>query len=155
MTVEHDTVREDREYPHPPHRVYAAWADPQLKRRWFDLTNDRDGDWHSELRVDGTEHFFTAPGSTPELRYTAQFRDVVEDERIVATAEVMVGGRCATVSVTTVEFEPTPAGCRLRVVEQTAYLDQLDTPGVRRTGIAAQLRNLAQQLELEQDRSGP
>ena len=104
------------------------------------------GEWHSDLRVDGTEHFSTAPGSTPDLRYTARFRDVVENERIVATTEVTLDGRCATVSVSTVEFEPTPSGCRIRVVEQTAYLERRDTPQVRRTGIATQLTNLARLL---------
>jgi uncharacterized protein YndB with AHSA1/START domain len=34
-TVSHGTFVIERELPHAPARVFAAWADPKAKARWF------------------------------------------------------------------------------------------------------------------------
>ena len=34
-TVTHGTFTIEREFPHPPARVFAAWADPKAKAQWF------------------------------------------------------------------------------------------------------------------------
>ena len=34
-TVSHGTFTIERELPHPPARVFAAWADPKAKAQWF------------------------------------------------------------------------------------------------------------------------
>ena len=35
MTAEHTVVRLERTIPAPPHKVYRAWFDPDLLRRWL------------------------------------------------------------------------------------------------------------------------
>ena len=34
-TVSHGTFVIEREFPYPPARVFAAWADPKAKALWF------------------------------------------------------------------------------------------------------------------------
>lgn len=34
-SVEHETWSIERIYPHARGRVFAAWSDPNVKRRWF------------------------------------------------------------------------------------------------------------------------
>lgn len=147
MTVENSSWTLERDYPHPPERVFAAWADPTIKVRWFDLSGDRNPDYELEFRVGGTERFRTPHGTTPVFTYDAEFRDIVEPERIVATYEMSKDGRRLSVSIATVEFEATPSGTRVVYTEQGAFLDGLDDAGTRRTGVIAQLDNLATVLK--------
>ena len=65
MSVEHDSWALERDYPQPPGRVFAAWADPAVKARWFDLSGEPEPDYHSDFRVGGAETFRTAAGLRP------------------------------------------------------------------------------------------
>ncbi|GGL89628.1 SRPBCC family protein [Nakamurella endophytica] len=142
MTVEHDTWTVQRDYPHPPDRVFAAWADPAVKVRWFDLSGAPDPDYRSDFRVGGRETFRTPADVRPIYTYDAQYRDIVDGRRIVTTYEMTVDGRRISVSVATVELDSTAGGTRLTYTEQGAYLDGLDSAASRRTGTAAQLDRL-------------
>ena len=33
-TAQHGTIRLERRYKAPPHRVFAAWAEPQARAQW-------------------------------------------------------------------------------------------------------------------------
>ena len=137
----------ERDYPHPPERVFTAWADPNVKVRWFDLSGADNPDYHSDFRVGGTESFRTPAGASPLFTYDAQYRDIVEHQRIVTTYEMSMDGRRLSVSVATVELTGTKTGTRLAYTEQGAYLDGLDNPQSRRTGTNSQLDNLATVLK--------
>ncbi len=147
MSVDNTFWSIERDYPHPPGRVFAAWSDPSVKVRWFDLSGNDDPDYHGDFRVGGTESFRTPAGASPQFTYDAQYRDIVEDERIVTTYEMSMDGRRMSVSVATIELKATPAGTRLVYTEQGAYLDGLDTPDSRRSGTSSQLDNLATVLK--------
>ena len=145
MSVENASWTVEREYPHPPARVFAAWADPRVKVRWFDLSGDPQPDYHGDFRVGGTESFRISHGGRA-FSYDAAYRDIVGDERIVTTYEMSVDGRRMSVSVATVELTATSDGTHLSYTEQGAYLDGLDDPQSRRTGTESQLDNLATTL---------
>lgn len=63
-STQHDTWSIERRYPVSPARVFAAWADPDVKRRWFvgpdSLANEN---LTSDLRIGGRE---TTSGTTPD-----------------------------------------------------------------------------------------
>ncbi len=139
-TIEHD-------YPHLPEQVFTAWSEPSLKVRWFDLSGNDNPDYDCDFRVGGRERFRTPVDERPVFTYDAQYRDIVENERIVTTYEMSMDGRRTSVSVATVELQPTPTGTRLIFTEQGAYLDGLDSPDSRRTGTSSQLDNLASILK--------
>lgn len=143
MSVENSSWTIERDYPHPPKQVFQAWADPQVKVRWFDLSDQQDPDFSADFRVGGTESFRSPAGVRPLYTYDAQYRDIVDDERIVSTYEMAMDGRRLSVSVATVELSETPTGTHLTYTEQGAYFDGLDSPGSRRTGTTAQLDRLA------------
>jgi len=39
-TASHGTFTIERDLPHPPARVFAAWADPKAKAQWFAAPRD-------------------------------------------------------------------------------------------------------------------
>ena len=147
MSVENETWTVEREYPHPPGQVFAAWADPRVKVQWFDLSGSEDPDYSGDFRVGGTESFRTPSGVSPAFTYDAQYRDIVADERIVSTYEMSMDGRRTSVSLATVELTAMPSGTRLVFTEQGAYLDGLDDARSRRTGTTGQLDRLATVLK--------
>jgi uncharacterized protein YndB with AHSA1/START domain len=147
MSVDNSSWTIERDYPHPPERVFTAWADPNVKVRWFELSGNDNPDYHSDFRVGGTESFRTPAGASPRFTYDAQYRDIVENQRIVTTYEMSMDGRRMSVSVATVELSGTQTGTRLAYTEQGAYLDGLDNPDSRRTGTNSQLDNLATVLK--------
>ena len=147
MSVEHDRWTVERDYPQPPDRVFAAWADPAVKVRWFDLSGEPEPDYSSDFRVGGAETFRTRAGVRPRFTYAGRYADIVAGERIVLSYELSVDGRPASVSVATVEFAAAAGGTHLVYTEQGAYLDGLDDGRSRGTGVRSQLDGLATVLK--------
>jgi uncharacterized protein YndB with AHSA1/START domain len=147
MTVDNSSWTIEHHYPQPPERVFTAWADPELKVRWFDLSGNDNPDYHGDFRVGGMERFRTPAGVRPAFAYDAQYRDIVDNERIVTTYEMSMDGELISVSVATVELTATPAGTHLLYTEQGAYLDGFDSPDSRQAGTTSQLDNLANLLK--------
>ena len=58
-SVDHATFVAEREYEASPERAFAAWADPEVKARWF---VDSEANLELDFRVGGREHHSgTAP----------------------------------------------------------------------------------------------
>ena len=70
----------------------------------------------------------------------------MEDRRIVASYDVRVDGRRTSVSLMTVEFEPTAAVLQAILTEQGAFLDGLDSNDQRQDGALDSLNKLGDDL---------
>ena len=146
--VTHATFTLERSYPVPPARVFAAWADPAAKARWF---TPGPGSGHElEFRVGGREVATGGPDGGPVMRFETLYRDIVPQQRIVYTSTLSTETDLMTVSLTTVEFTPgEDGGTRLVLTEQGAYLDGHEQPAWREEGTASQLDALAAELKEE------
>jgi uncharacterized protein YndB with AHSA1/START domain len=142
--VTHATFSLERSYPASPARVFAAWADPAAKARWF--AGGPDSGHQLDFRVGGREVARGGPDGGPVMTFESLYRDIVPEERIVYTSTLSAGGDVMTISVTTVEFSPAGGGTRLVLTEQGAFLDGREEPGWREDGTAAQLDTLAAEL---------
>ena len=82
--VVHRTFSVERTYPAPPARVFAAFADPETKRRWVAEGPGVEVDEFAlDFRVGGFERTrFRFVGGAP-VRNDTLFLDIVPDERIV------------------------------------------------------------------------
>jgi uncharacterized protein YndB with AHSA1/START domain len=143
MTITHATFTLERTYPVPPGRVFAAWAEPAAKARWF--TGPK-GEHEMDFRVGGREVARGRNDRGEPLTFEAVYRDIVPGERIVVAGTLSVGDTLATASQTTVEFEPAGDGTRLVLTEQGAFLDGHEEPAWRQQGTADQLAALAKEL---------
>ncbi len=145
--VTHATFVVERTYPASPARVFAAWADPAIKARWFgDADTGDDGAATFDFRVGGRESSSDTTPDGQQSRYEARYHDIVPGQRIVYAYDMYLDAARISVSLATIEFLPGGGGTRLIVTEQGAYLDGFETPVRRESGIGGLLDRLGELL---------
>jgi uncharacterized protein YndB with AHSA1/START domain len=146
-SVTHATIVIERAYDASPARVFAAWADPAVKVRWFAGPDDwESGDYELDFRVGGRERISGGPPGGPVHIYDAIYRDIAPDQRIVLTYDMYLDETRISVSLATVELKPVADSTRLTYTEQGAYLDGHDVPDLREQGMGTLFDALGAEL---------
>jgi uncharacterized protein YndB with AHSA1/START domain len=147
-TIEHAGFTIERRYGAAPERVFAAWADPAGKARWFVGPEDWwVGPHELDFREGGSEISSGGPKDGPVHRYRAIYWEIVPNERIVYTYELLIDGVRSSVSLVTVALERDGDGTRLTLTEHGAFFDGLEDPDLRRGGTGSLLDALEHELE--------
>jgi uncharacterized protein YndB with AHSA1/START domain len=150
-TALHSTFHVERDYPQSPARVFRAFADKDMVRRW--RVEDEGCVVHEfsfDFRIGGHEVSRFSFGGGPEIRLDAEFHDIVPDQRIVFAYRMGMGANPFSASLTTIELVPSGSGTRLTYTEQVAMLDGTDSAAGREEGC----RQLMEKLAAELDRQG-
>jgi uncharacterized protein YndB with AHSA1/START domain len=142
-SVTHATFVIERTYPASPQRVFAAFADPAAKQRWFAVADE----YQLDFRIGGHEISRGGPPGGPTYVFDAVYQDILPNQRIITSYEMQLAEQRISVSVATIEFQPDGSGTRLVFTEQGAFLDGLDTPAEREHGTGELLTALAAELE--------
>lgn len=146
--IEHATFTIEREFAATPAQVFAAWADLAVKAQWFAGPEEWERGEHTlDFRVGGKEENSGGPNEGPKHRFEATYWDIVENERIIYAYDMHLDDIRISVSLATVELEPSPGGTRMRFTEQAVYLGLADGPDGREEGTRAALNQLAAVLE--------
>jgi uncharacterized protein YndB with AHSA1/START domain len=147
-SITHATFVIERTYAASPARVFAAFADPAIKKRWFAGPEEMGTAEHDiDFRVGGREINRGGPPGGPVYTYDARYQDIVPDQRIVTTYEMQMADTRISVSLATVELTPAGSGTRLVYTEQGAFLDGHDTPAEREHGTRELLEALGKEVE--------
>jgi uncharacterized protein YndB with AHSA1/START domain len=143
-TVSHDTFVIERTYDSSIGQVFAAWADPTIKARWFAGSTEALGaGYELDFRVGGHEVNRGGPPGGPVYTYESEFRDIVPLQRIVYTYEMYADDARISVSVGTIQFRSQDALTHLVLTEQGVFLDGHDTVAQREEGARSLLDSLA------------
>lgn len=141
--VVHSTFTLERVYKASTGRVFAAWADPAAKARWFSPNGPHELDFRAGGREVNRGH--NQDGQV--LTFESQYHDIVVGQRIAYTSTLSVGENVVTVSLTTVELTADGATTRLLLTEHGAFLDGHEQPAWRQQGTGQWLDALAAELE--------
>jgi uncharacterized protein YndB with AHSA1/START domain len=132
----------------PPARVFEAFADPDIKRRWF-----AEGDQHeveefaSDLREGATERLrYRFRDGTPFagmiIANTDTVLNLVPDERIVWASKMVFGDADISAALITAELLAVAGGTELVLTFQGAFFEGADGPQIREMGWQTQLDKL-------------
>ena len=132
-SVVHSTFVIERVYPAAPAKVYLALSDPDAKRRWFaDPDSPTPSRYEMDFRIGGKEVNAGGPKEGPIYIFAATYQDIVPNERIVYSYDMLAGDVRISVSLATIELRPEGTGTRLVLTEQGAFLDGHDTSLIAR-----------------------
>ena len=146
-SVAHSTFVIERTYPGPPERVYAAFADPAKKRKWFAEGEESEIEHYAlDFREGGREEVrFRAKNGWKFTNHT-MFQDILPERHIVFVYTMSMGGKRISSSQATVEFVPKDKSTNLVFTEQGAYFEGADGPKMRQDGWRLLLEELGKQL---------
>lgn len=146
-SVTHATFTIERNFPAPPERVFAAFADPAKKRRWFAENDEYTAEeFGMDFRVGGFERkrFHVKAGFVCEN--VTVYQDIVPGRRIVFAYTMSIGENRISSSQATVELLPEGKGTNLVFTEQGAFFEGADGPKMREQGWSLLFDNLARAL---------
>jgi len=138
--VVHSTFVVERRFPVPAEQVFAAFADPALRRKWYAEGHRNEVvTFASDLRAGGESRLvFKLGDDTPfpgvEIATTERFDDVVPHRRIVSTQLMTFDGRNISSALITVELTPDDAGAMLTFTHQGAFFENSGGPEMREHG---------------------
>lgn len=149
--VVHSTFHIEKEYPHPPEKVFKGFSDPLKKRRWFAEGEGFVVDsFDMDFRVGGKEtclfRIQDGPVAGQLCRNDSWYLDIVPDQRIVTAYNMTLGESCISSSLSTVELTFSNGKTLLKFTEQAAFYDGADGAEMRRQGWQFLLEQLAKEL---------
>jgi len=147
--VQHGSFTIERVYDAPIALVFQAWADKNAKARWFSAPE--------ELAVETIREQNFAVGGRDRLQanwksgritdFQCEYRDIVENARIVYVYDMYADGTKISVSLATITFEKSGKCTKLTVTEQGVFLDGYDDAGARERGTNDLMDKLGHSLQ--------
>lgn len=147
----HNSFVIERNFPQRPARVFSAFAQPALKRRWYAEGDHEILDFNMDFRLGGSERFRYRfkeghPIAGSEIANESTYQDILEEKRIVMTTRMSLNGKPIVVMLATFEFVPNGAGTDVILTHQGAYIDWPDGVKMIEMGWKSLIERLAKEL---------
>lgn len=147
MSAQHGSFTIERNFDAPVAMVFKAWADKGAKARWFSPPVEcTDVIREQNFRVGGRDRLKATWPDGSISDFDCEYRDIVENQRIVYVYDLLRDGKKLSVSLATVLFAESGKGTRLTVTEQGVFLDGYDDAGAREHGTGLLLDALGKAL---------
>ncbi|HZW98651.1 MAG TPA: SRPBCC domain-containing protein [Trueperaceae bacterium] len=149
--VTHEGFTIERRYTSSVDKVWNAFEDPQVKRRWF---AEGEGfeviDYGLDFRVGGREHasfnVVNAPVQLGVISNEARYFDIRDRKRISLAYSMSNDGTPFSTSLVTISFEADGSGTLLTFEETAAFFEGSDGRKMREAGSRSLLEGLAKEL---------
>ncbi|VXC35830.1 SRPBCC domain-containing protein [Sphingomonas sp. 8AM] len=141
-----------RRYPATPAKVFAACADPAIKKTWYAESDTHEiKAFESDFRVGGAERLTYLFGpDTPfpgvELTNEGVFHDIVDGRRIIISSRMGIAGRPISVALETMEVAEADGGTDLTCTFQGVFFEGSDGRAMREQGWSDLLDRLGRLL---------
>jgi uncharacterized protein YndB with AHSA1/START domain len=151
-SVVHNTFVLERSYSKPPERVFAAFANPEIKQRWFADSRGHDVvAFDQDFRVGGVERLqYCLSEETPfpgaVLVNEGRYQDIIPNRRIVTASTMDLADRRISASLVTLEFVATEKGTDLIFTHQGTFFEGSGGPEMRQQGWQTLLDRLEKEL---------
>ena len=148
----HSTFALERTLAATPQRVFAAFADPAQKRRWFIESDPHAVElFEMDFKIGGKERARIRfadghPLAGRVLTNDTIYQDIQPTRRIVLASAMSLEGKCFSASLVTLEFLPSEAGTDLICTHQGAFFEGADGPEMREEGWRKLLDRLPAEL---------
>jgi uncharacterized protein YndB with AHSA1/START domain len=136
----HSTFVIERRYPKAPEQVFAAFADPARKRRWYAESDTHEVErFELDFRVGGAERFSYrfkpgGPFAGVEISNEGRYLDILANRRIVLATAMAFAGKPISVALVTFELLRTDGGTDLICTHQGVFFEGADGPDMREQG---------------------
>jgi uncharacterized protein YndB with AHSA1/START domain len=139
-SIIHNTFAINRIYPKAPEVVFAAFADPEKKKRWYgESPSHKIEEFVMDFRAGGSERFryrFNegSPLAGKILSNEGKYEEIVMNRSIVISSSMSVEGKRVSVSLVTIELLPAAGGTELICTHQGAFFEGSGGPEMREMG---------------------
>jgi uncharacterized protein YndB with AHSA1/START domain len=136
----HGSFSIERRYPTTPSKVFAACANPSLKRSWFADSDTHEVEtYESDFRIGGAERLTyrfgpSSPFPGAELTNEGVYHDIVDQRRIVTSARMALQGKPISVALETIEIAGADEETSLTCTFQGVFFEGADGPAMREQG---------------------
>jgi uncharacterized protein YndB with AHSA1/START domain len=141
QAVVHDTFIIERTYPVTPEKAFAAFSNPEKKRRWYaaDNPNHDVQEFTLDFQAGGKEvavYKFKEGSPFPgvPLRSDAWYQDIVPNKRIIIAQTMSIAGNHMSSALITFEFLAAEKGTQVVLTHQAAFYEHSDGPAMRKQG---------------------
>ena len=154
-SVIHSTFVLERSFPKPPEKVFAAFADPAVKRRWcYEGDGTSIDSFECDFRVGGIERasyifYHGTPVDGLPFVNLVTFQNIVPNRRVVAAGAMTMDGKPITCALVTFELLANNGGTDLVCTHQGAFFEGSDGPQMRELGWRYLLDRLGAVLSAE------
>lgn len=148
----HGSFTIERRYPAGANKIFAAFADPSLKKSWFANSDTHEVEtFQSDFRVGGAERLtykFGADTPFPGARLVSEgvFHDIVDQQRIVTSSRMAIEGTPISVALETIEIAQAGEETCVTCTFQGVFFEGGDGSALREQGWRVLLKRLGKAL---------
>lgn len=147
MTLAHATIVMERTYNAAPQRVFNAWSDVEVRKRWSAPAADIRIEYEeADFREGGRDVSRCIEPNNEDYVAAVTYIDIKRDQRIFFVEDITHGKKRVSAALISVELTPKGSATHLLLTMQIASFDGSDMEKGYQFGWNAALDNLAKEF---------